>query len=422
MFSSWISIPIPTLSLCLCLFREILSWLSIHLTETNVSSYASVRMLMHISSAAQRNAKSIPFMQWKDENTMIFLEHTFGIPQFVDFVDYQLGELENLIQSELMFGCSLDSLGISCDFTKMNDSADVLTPGYSALLNPNQPLNPDAERFLAYLSRSEHVKLVSVEGKQLMWDTQIVRVWGDKIALAVQRLAVICHILQGAPGRGTEELIMQASNTKSGRRHLFIIPDQGLLVFFSNYWKGSHVAGRFNEVLRVPPYRVSRLIFAIIRIVRPVELMFLSKARSKAEKETATEAYFASVWSSKGKHPNSTFILDAAQSFFRLPTEDKTLPFAWITGVRMWRHIVVALQRRLFPDFRYTKQVAEAGTQIPDKQAGRTQVTSMQNYAVLKSSVPADNGLLNHYILFSQAWHVFFRQSTTYESDRTYIV
>ncbi|RXW11221.1 hypothetical protein EST38_g14634 [Candolleomyces aberdarensis] len=383
-------------------YTTVISWVDIYLTETNVSPYASIRQFMHLSS------------------TMLVDKHTFEVSQFVDFVQYQLEGLEKFIKDKVLFGCSLEDLDISCDFKTLEDTKDVKTKGYGCLLSDGMPLNPDAERF--YLHLQKQGKLFSLGNNGTEWDTGEVEVWVQSIALALKRLCVVCHILQGSPGRGTEELLMQISNSDAGRRHLFVDNIRGTLVIWSNYWKGTKATGRFKEILRVYPYRSSRLVYAMIRVVRPVELLYHMKTLDDEGKKGAASAYHHTLWASRGQPPHHTLLLEGIPSFFRLKGRNGKKVFDWISGIRLYRHIVVALQRRHFPDSRYTKTLAGEETNIGDLQAGRTGEASTQNYAPKHDIIPADHGLVDHYVAFSQRWHDFMKESTSFEEGRKYVV
>jgi hypothetical protein len=333
--------------------------------------------------------------------------------------------LEEFVKQHILFGSSLDDLGITCDFTKMEDTKDVDTEKYGCLLSDvseEQPLNPDAEKFSLHLAQSQQLYSLDSQGT-LQWKTTEAVCWSESLSLALDRLCVLCHILQGSPGRGTEELKMQVSNTKGGgRRHLFIDNHLGTLFVFSNYWKGAKATGRFKEIVRVLPYRPARLLFTLVRVARPIELLYLSKTMTKEEFETASAASHGLLWASKGKPPHNKLLTDALPAFFQREDRHGSRPLTWITGMRLYRHLVVAIQRRHFPGFRYSKEDEQRGLNIGDLQAGRSGETSEQHYAPEIGSVPAERGMIAHYVQFSQLWHKFMKQSTSFDLEFKYIV
>jgi hypothetical protein len=109
------------------------------------------------------------------------------------------------------------------------------------------------------------------------------QIWVANINQAVQNTYAIAHITQGAPGRTTEEEKMQIVNTSATRRHLIVPPNLETLAVWSNYWKGAKISGRFKEILRVFPTVDSNFIFILIRVVCPVEILFLANSDVTAQ-------------------------------------------------------------------------------------------------------------------------------------------
>ncbi|KAJ2934001.1 hypothetical protein H1R20_g3097, partial [Candolleomyces eurysporus] len=379
-------------------FSHVKSWSRKYLTPGNISPYSMLRHFMHLTSVHQFRAHKHPNMQWVNDDLLVVdQKHQFVPSKFFNFVDYQLEQLEVFFKDRVLRGFSLGDLDVVCDFTKLKDSGDVKTEWYSCLLPLKDMQNEDSKKFLVNLL--QRGDLVSpLPGAEMDWKCE------------------------GSPGRTTEENLMQIANTVS-RRHLFVESILGTLAIFSNYWKGAKAQGRFKEILRVLPYRISRLLFILIRVVRPVEHLFIMRFESLKNQESFTTNYRTKLWASGGHQLGNRVLMDSVALFFKHPDRYGNLTFEWISGVRPYHHLTVAIQRRLLPGpSRYSPEVAKAGVDIGDLQAGRSDGVSAQNYAVLSSFIPAESGLISHYQALSMRWHGLFGQSTGFESDRVYIV
>ncbi|KAJ2932075.1 hypothetical protein H1R20_g5033, partial [Candolleomyces eurysporus] len=405
-------------------FGRGLSWVKTYLTPGNISPYSILRNNMHISSVHQRRARKRPNMQWVDDHLLLVDQNRFSLPDFFGFVDYQLELLETFIRDEVLQCHTLADLGIDCNFSELKDTGDVDTRGYGCLLPQDGISNPDSKTFMLKLVEQKNLVSPSGSGRGgLVWDSEKGWPWTGRIREATVRLYALAHILQGSPGRSTEENLMQISNTRAGRRHLFAESEMGTLAIFSDYWKGAKAQGRFKEILRVLPYRISRLLFILIRIVRPVERLFIVKSKLPAERRQINSVYRSKLWAAGGLEIDARILGDAVSAFFKRLDRKGAKPFEWISGLRPYRHLTVAIQRRRLPGgARYTEDVEKEGADIGDLQAGRSKGMSIQNYAVLKSFIPADSGVVSHYRAYSMRWHQLFEQSTVFDPTKKYIV
>jgi hypothetical protein len=182
------------------------------------------------------------------------------------------------------------------------------------------------------------------------------------------------------------------------------------LAVWSNYWKGMAISGRFKEILRVFPKVVSDFIFILVRVVRPVEVLFLAKHLTLASERTKmTTAYRSALWTGMGTSLHADTMCASFSDFMALPGRDKQRVFEFAFNVRFYRQFATAVQRRHLPGSpKYTLKIAESQTATGDMQAGRTEGTSHQNYAVETSTVDMEPGFTAHYISYSMAWHRFW--------------
>ncbi|KAF6742371.1 hypothetical protein DFP72DRAFT_1179277 [Ephemerocybe angulata] len=394
-----------------------------YLADGTVTPYGTIRFFMHTSSVAQRNAMKLAFVAWFASGSLLVNQEVFELDKFKDFLDFRMSELECFIKDSVLFGFTLESLKIRCDLQSLVDTKNTDSQGYGPLLPQGASLaNPDSNKFFKHLTRVKVSPLVKTKKKKTIWNSDMAYTWAVSIDVAAQQLCALCHILQGSPGRGTEEALMQASNTIDGRRHLFVDQVQGTIAVFSNWSKTTSTTGKFKEILRVYPYRLARLVFIMIRIVRPVLLHYLGTTMKKDELKTIRESYRTFIWSGTLKPPHPSYLGRVIPAFFASKARDGTSPFKWIDGLRLYRHIVVAIQRKHFPRMRYTEAMAAEGISVPDEQAGRSAATSASYYAVEEGVAPGDQGLLQHYTAFSAQWHIFLGQETSFNSSYLYPV
>jgi hypothetical protein len=204
---------------------------------------------------------------------------------------------------------------------------------------------------------------------------------------------------------------MQICNTLFGRRHLFALNGYATLATWSNYWKGAQISGKFKEILRVMPCRVAKLLLILLRIIRPVEVLYLLRHRisfDQSEREKVVAAYSSSLWAALGSRLSADVMYESVRTFFRFPGNGEPV-FNFPFGVRLYRQFAAAVQKRHLSDIspKYTKTLADAGTQAGDIQAGHTSQTSNAHYAQ-EDIVGVDSGFRDHYIAYSLAWHKFW--------------
>ena len=110
--------------------------------------------------------------------------------------------------SKLQMKNSIEELNIICDFAAWNETRDIETLGYRSLFS--DLTNADSNKFMC--KAISDVKLLTAANNILDWDRTQSDMWMGRNHQAMLHLCVLCHILQGVPGRLTEELMMQINN------------------------------------------------------------------------------------------------------------------------------------------------------------------------------------------------------------------
>ena len=350
---------------------------------------------------------------WVDDRELILNGNLINLDVFRDFLHFQIESLNDFIAQNVLLGLTLEELGIVINFDELGKQGDFTTVGQNPLLVKLEG-NSDSNRFLEALVTVKKGRFASFENGQLVWEMQQAQLWVANIHQAMLRTHDIAHITQGSPGRMTEEDKMQSANTLASRRHLVVAPNMDTLAVWSNYWKGRTISGRFKEILRVFPKIISEFIFILLRVVRPIEVLFLAKHLTLASDRTKMiSAYRSALWASMGTSLHANAMCASLSDFLALPGRDGEPVFNFKFNVRCYRQFATAVQRRHLPGSpKYTEQIAESLTAAGDLQAGRTEGTSHQNYAIQTSTVNMEPGFIAHYLAYSTAWHRFWGLET----------
>ena len=366
---------------------------------------------MRVFSYAISKKRKVATTFWRDDSTVILGPHMINVSVFRSLLSSQIERLEEFFRNELLFGKRLDEIGITIDFSTIVDNGDFETIMYSPLLESIHG-NRDSDILLDCMLRDRLVVEIGQNDNQMKWHASAAEKWLGNIHTGASRLQAAAHITQGAPGRMTEEAKSQLSNTGVGRRHLVVLQALNTLAVWSNYSKTTKVTGAFKEVLRVYPHRISRLIFILVRLIRPIEILYLIKHRQAPvteDLELVATAYRSRLWTSFGIPFTPKLMCENLADFLMSEDGDNPSPFTFHFGVRVYREFAVAIQRRHIQiPVKYSRAVAQEGTQVGDLQAGRTTETSFHNYAVEKSVIDMEPGFTKHYITYSCAWQQFW--------------
>jgi hypothetical protein len=382
-----------------------------YLTAYQLTPYAYVRETLRVLSYALTKKRKTATTFWKNDSTVIIGPQMIDLSIFRSFLSSQIERLEEFFRTEILFGKRLDELGITVDFRMIVDDGDMTTLMHSPLLESIHG-NHDSDILLNFMLEDKSVVEINPYDNNMRWHAGGAEKWLGNIHYGTSRLQAAAHITQGAPGRMTEEAKSQLANTEVGRRHLVILQALNTLALWSNYSKTTKVTGAFKEVLRVYPHRIARLIFILIRIVRPIEVLYLLKhrhAQVTEELELVATAYKSKLWASFGTPFTPHVMCENLADFLMSEDGENSPPFPFHFGVRMYREFATAVQRRhIQMPAKYSRVVAQQGTQVGDLQAGRSTETSLQNYAVEQSVIDMEPGFTDHYISYSRAWQAFW--------------
>ena len=344
-------------------------------------------------------------MQWNKDVLLIHdhknskRNYTTTKDAFTQFLRQQLDELETFVTDKVLFGISLESIGVSCRLTDSMDTGDRTTPGYGPFLAADDTTldNVDSNKFLRALLKLGEESPTRKVGGSLVWDKGKSDKWSMVCHMALQSAYCLVHTTQGLAGRASEEVLIQWTNEEFGACGNLRIR-HGTVAIDTSYHKGSLFTGMNKNILRLLPYRLARILHILLRVVRPIELMPILKFRVPVGTENASatvKLYRTRVFVSWGKLWTAAQMSTILKAWFK---KGLNIPM----GIRMYRHFATCLQRRYI---RYIKHEHPEDIQAAaDAQAGRTVQTSEANYAVEKK-VHSASKRIRDFELVSAYWH-----------------
>jgi hypothetical protein len=383
-----------------------------YLQDHNLSPFATLRTLLHKMSVTSKSTPR-PDMIWWHGNVMTIGEMSIDILEFKSFLGNKLEEMENFVEEHILLGLyKLHELDNICNISKLKDlsrAEDVLGNGLLLDLRDGSFDNPESIQF--FLTVLQHAKLgikQDTTGAIKFGKVPGVK-WISDINKALTETQALCHITQGpGVGRMTEEALQTPINTLNSSRNFVFENGEGTGGFRSGYHKGSFTTGQHKEVLRLLPYRVFRLLFVLVRIVRPIELAVLLDLLIVPEnRQNAVDAYRERIWASYGRAWTPIRLSENLQQFMQRGMGVKM-------GARLYRHFAIAVQRH-YPSTNYGRYKTDSEKSInafaADLMAGHIPIVAEMHYA-RKESVLTSEVLKTAYIRVCKDWHIFLGFST----------
>jgi hypothetical protein len=381
-----------------------------------MSPFSALRDWIHAASKLVRNTSRPYLIQWIEKDVLRIAGLDITKDQLSAFYNERLDYLEKLVSEKILFGISLDALGITCQFPDNMDNGDIVTPGHGPFPMPTDPKQAAAD--VHYISNEESEKFftameekgclgLSASDEELTFDKNLSLDWLSSIHEAECEAYPLSHTTIGLPGRGTEEAMMNYANTPDGRRHLFGMEES--LAILSNYHKGTFYSGTYKFILRLFCYRLARLRYIITRIVRPIEVVVLSEFVVKPDKkEKMMEDYRTKLFTSWGRAWTADDMSAALMAWFKAGVGHPI-------GIRLYRHIAIAMQEHYLD---YSVKDANPLADAAARQAGHTRTTREHDYAITHGSTGYSQAGEKEYIRVSKDWHKLFGLETYFSSSK----
>lgn len=354
---------------------------------------------------------------WDAEGKMITIAgKQIVLSKWINYVHKKLDDVSELIESNvLMSVLSLEEINSLYDLPNL-PATTVLGQGIFFDATNTTFDNPESIAFLGKLLSAKklgaHVqiglnnlpKIVFDKELAIKWVIDIHRVW-----MIVQPLA---YILQGPGGRLTEECAYSPINNEIGPANIIAVPGKGTGGFYSRYHKSLSVTGQFKHIIRLVPYQVFQLLYILIRIIRPIELVVLYDYIIPFDQQQATtNAYKDHVFASYGRAWTPEFSSAALLAF----TRKSEMGFSM--GVREFRHFSIAVQRQKlnYKGASYNPNATKMSA-AADAMAAHTPAVAEYHYARLEGAI----GTASQDELFMQVscdWHQVVYGVPTSKSD-----
>ncbi|KAJ7843515.1 hypothetical protein B0H14DRAFT_3689205, partial [Mycena olivaceomarginata] len=332
-----------------------------YLNEMCPSAYSGVRQWIHeFTSVVLRTTRPYT-VQWTDEKheNLILEGHSISKKDYCRGILERMQKLEDFVREKVLFNIDVGDVRSQLD-TLAQAAAE--NPGLPVLLaNSVAGHNPQSDAFATQVLALGHLAL-SANGDL---DHVKTKVWVKDVRDAFCSLHSMVHTTQGLPGRGAEDHVLEL-------RDMVYQPLQHALAITPVVLKTPHS----KDVIRLLPEAVSRLLYILIRIVRPLECVALLRFNLVTDSHKLLQLYDSQVWAIGGQGMDSRLLSKNLATW--LHATPGTIGFDFDMGLKLYRHFAVALDR----DLGGLKR--DASHNIGDYQAGRTPNTSHRHYAVHK--------------------------------------
>lgn len=354
-----------------------------------------------------------PDMIWWHGDVVMVGEMSVDILEFKTFLKKKLKEMENFVEEHILLGLyKLHEIDDACKISQLKDlsqAEDILGNGLLLDLRDGSFDNPESIQL--FLSILQHSKLGVKQniGGAIKFEKASGVKWISDIDKALAEIQSLCHITQGpGVGRMTEQALQTPINTLNSSRNFVFENGEQTGGFRSGYHKGSFTTGQHKEILRLLPYRVFRLLFVLIHIVRPIELaVLLDLLIAPENRQDAVDAYRERIWASYGRAWTPIRLSENLQQFMQRGVGVKM-------GARPYRHFAIAVQRH-YPSTNYGIYETDSSKSInaiaADLMAGHIPIVAEMHYA-RKESVLTSEVLKTAYIRVCKDWHTFLGFST----------
>ena len=304
--------------------------------------FSTVRYWLHEFSVIVKKTPR-PALVWWREDTLLISGHKIEFPSYKSQLRTKLLQLEQFILETVLFGMySMDDLEAAFAISNVQDNGDEKGIGYGIIADTSTPGmdNPQSEVFFHAMFEHQHLGLHSDrDSGRILFDKDLVLQWIANIDDAMRQFFPISHNTT-ISGRGTEAESLRPTNNDIGRRNVIFDPEAGTGAYDADYHKGQARTGSHKHILRHMPYEVFRILYILIRIVRPIEFFFVCRAFFPPDARARVhDAYANHVFASFGSAWKSTTMTSALGAFFQ---DVAGFPM----GLRTHRHFSVALQRR----------------------------------------------------------------------------
>ncbi|KAJ2932942.1 hypothetical protein H1R20_g4171, partial [Candolleomyces eurysporus] len=336
------------------------------LNPNGASPYSSVRFLMHILSRISFSVVREGTAQW-DGSVVHTEEGTISLPHFRSQLWDSVLEVEAFYETRIFLGLgTLDEFIERFGVAQLTDDLNNTEKGYGVSHeNRKGHENQEFSLFMEMVMSGGCLGF-GHDGARggLVYNVDAMDAWLADVDLGLRMLYALVHFTQGPPGRGTEELVLQITNTERGiKRNLIWDPVMQTGGFNYDYQKTSGRQGVLSNILRLLPFRIFALLHLHMRIVRPMEATYALRTIQQTKRLTMSAAYSTQVYVSNGRlwrtEDLSSSIADWA---------NRALGVSW--NLRSFRHFSALFSRREL-NFKLTGSERESVDRCEDMLQGK---------------------------------------------------
>ncbi|KJA23350.1 hypothetical protein HYPSUDRAFT_201379 [Hypholoma sublateritium FD-334 SS-4] len=311
------------------------------LADFSDAPFSILRFWMHGMSVLAKHTPRPNLVWWRGDKILMF-------GQEISFTEYKqktyrkVLHLENFILNEVMFGMyTIEEAEQIFGIQNVEETGDETTLGHGVIANTAHSLMRTYESDLFFQRVFEEKKLgiFTRAGGGFDVNQWAGVAWLNAIHSAFRMLVAACHVLCIA-GRGTEWVTISPTNNADGAKGVVYDPEAQTGAFNAAYHKGLSIQGVLKYNRRYIPYEIFRLLYLLLRVVRPLELtvLFLT-AIPESHKPATLKAYHNHVFAAMGRTFKSDDITQCLREWFADITE---VPM----GLHHYRHLAIAVQRK----------------------------------------------------------------------------
>ncbi|OAX37324.1 hypothetical protein K503DRAFT_783713 [Rhizopogon vinicolor AM-OR11-026] len=321
-------------------------------TEGQISPFSVTREWIRALSNIARNSPAPAMVVWDDAGENVRLQgHTINIAKYKAKLHDTLQDTATFLRQKVLRGLDIQPILPQIAL----DSYDLATHGYGLFTFSQDDMEKPGHPASCFLDSLciEGTLCRATEDGGILWDQAAVVAWLSDISFTLSQIYLLLHMLS-PPGRGTEEVLWQYTNSADSRRHLFQARTLKTLVMIGNYDKGTTATGVHKCIVRVMHSEVAEILSIYLCIVRPIELLLAVTFQAGALEREAeiTHLYQTRLFVSFGKAWTPQHLSDIIYDWYRTHLE---LPI----GMRLHRQLAQAFQRRL-----YSKSRMDPATQL----------------------------------------------------------
>jgi len=280
-------------------------------------------------------------VRWDSADEILNLfGYEIDIDQYCHSLHKTLLELEKFVLDDILLGvyASIEDLEEKHQIQGIKDNGDETTPGFGIIAQANVKLkgltNKESEEWFINVPQG---KLGPHSSPEEIYS------WLLNIHKAYSNLFVLLYATSYS-GRGSEfEKARPINIGTQSRRNVVYDQEAHTGAIDSDYHKGFSITGLAKHNRRYMPYSVFRLLYVLVRIVRPIELALMLHINPNASphiREGYAEAYTTRLFVSLGQYWTPHTMTASLVKWFQ---ENLNLPNF---GLHDIRHLAIALQAK----------------------------------------------------------------------------